>query len=279
MRARAPAAPRPRPRPAQPASCPVQRAHRPERPAVQRTYRPKGPGGLAGRLSAKQEPPGQADRGPGGPGRGGPGPTGRGWDHRRRSRRSWAIGRRPSRRRAAPSRCAGLAGMAFPGVLGSLGDGEVDAAHGAGMLGLRHSQDVADAGLLQHATQPPLLAVSRVRGHPGDGQRRGQARIRRRGSTRPNRWPIRTSSSSSSADPTSGCTASCTTSTTARRTRGHELQGPHGASADYTHKHALTSRNSELQLEYQCSGRRASCALLGAVRRCRKSGGLGAPSG
>lgn len=276
MRARAPAAPRPRPRPAQPASCPVQRAHRPERPArpadspaegasqaafrQSKSRRAKLTAVRAGQAAAGQDPP-------------------RGWDHRRRSRRSWAIGRRPSRRRAAPLRCAGLAGMAFPGVLGSLGDGEVDAAHGAGMLGLRHSQDVADAGLLQHATQPPLLAVSRVRGHPGDGQRRGQARIRRRGSTRPNRWPIRTSSSSSSADPTSGCTASCTTSTTARRTRGHELQGPHGASAEYTHKHALTSRNSELQLEYQCSGRRASCALLGAVRRCRKSGGLGAPSG
>jgi len=48
------------------------------------------------------------------------------------------------------------AGMALPGVVGCLGDREVDAAQGVDILGFRHGQDVADAGFLQHAAEAPF---------------------------------------------------------------------------------------------------------------------------
>ena len=61
----------------------------------------------------------------------------------------------------------------LPGFVGCLGEEMIDASEVRHLLGLGDREDIAQSGLLQHAAQPPLLAVGGVCGHPGDGQRGG----------------------------------------------------------------------------------------------------------
>lgn len=73
---------------------------------------------------------------------------------------TWAL-------RAVPARTS------LPRFVGSLGEEIVDASEARHLLGRGDGEDMAQSGLLQHAAQPPLLAVGRVCGHPGERQRRG----------------------------------------------------------------------------------------------------------